>query len=140
MLNKQSPWFKVSAVVVLFLVLALMATCLAPLAHSAATKPRPNSLGLSQSYQNPMVYMFGTIEHYDMLSNATVVNFKPFGASLLDTESILFCGNLSRDLTGADNTTLYIFTYRQQTSRTYHGIGCHDVFHIFQIEGDGSDR
>ena len=133
MLNKQSTFAKVSTAIVLFLILALMATCLMPLAHGATTHPRPNSLGLSQTYQNPYVYMLGTIEHADVLSNATVVDFKPFGASLLDIESILFCGDLSRELEEGDNTTLYVFTYRQQTTQMYHGIGCHDVFRILQL-------
>lgn len=133
MLNKQSTFTKVSAAIVLFLLMALMATCFAPLARGTTSRPRPNSLGLSQTYQNPYVYMFGTIDRADVLSTATIVDFKPFGASLLGTESILFCGDLSRDLEGGDNTTLYVFTYRQQTSRTYHGIGCHEIFRILQL-------
>src|SRR5882762_4332819 len=117
MLNKQSTFTKVSAAIVLFLLMALMATCFAPLARGATTRPRPNSLGLSQTYQNPMAYMFGTIEHVDSFSDATNVVFKPFGASMLATEPIFFCGNLDKELEEATAETLYIVTYRVQTGR-----------------------
>lgn len=129
----KSMFAKVSAGIVLFFILLLLGTCAMPLAHGSVARPRPNSLGLSQSYQNPYVYMFGTIDHADILSNVTVVYFKPFGASLLDTESVLFCGDLSQELTGGDNTTFYVFTYRLQTRRLYHGVGCHEVYRVLQL-------
>lgn len=129
----HSTFAKVSAAVIIALIFLMMGSCLIPLAHGATTRPRPNSLGLSQSYQNPMTYMFGTIDHVDFLSNASIVTFRPFGASMLDTEPILFCGDLTDQLEGGTNQTLYVFTYRLQGSRTYHGIACHEVYRILTL-------
>ena len=112
---------------------ALMLTCGAELSHGATTQPRPNSLGLSQSYRSPMTYMVGSIEHVDSFSEATNIVFKPFGASMLDTETILFCGNVEKDLEGGTNQTLFVFTYRANASRMYHGVACHEVYRILQL-------
>lgn len=129
----HTTFAKVSAAIIIALIFLMMGSCLIPLAHGATTQPRPNSLGLSQSYQNPMAYMFGTIEHIDSFDKATNVVFKPFGASMLDTEPILFCGDIVGQLEGSDNTTLFVFTYRQQPSRMYNGVACHDIFRILQL-------
>ena len=126
----KSTFAKIGAGVILILILLMMISCLIPLAHGSATSPRPNSLGLSQSYENPYVYMVGTVTHVDAFSNVTNVTFQPFGASLLDTETILFCGNLVNEFDGG----MYIVAYRQQARRTYRGVACHEIYKIIQIE------
>jgi hypothetical protein len=124
---------KVAAAGFLAVLAALMLTCGAELSHGATTQPRPNSLGLSQSYRSPMAYMVGSIQHIDSFSEATNVVFKPFGSSMLNTETILFCGNIERDLEGGTNQTLFVFTYRANASRMYHGVACHEVYRIMQV-------
>jgi hypothetical protein len=79
-----------------------------------------------------MSYMFGTVEHIDAFSQATNVVFKPFGASMLDTEPILFCGDVERLFDGKPTTT-YIVTYRQQASRLYQSVACHEVYRVFAL-------
>lgn len=124
---------KVGVGALLALIGALMLTCGAELSHGSTIQPRPNSLGLSQSYRNPMAYMVGSVEHVDSFSEATNVVFKPFGASMLDTETVLFCGNIERELEGGTNQTLFVFTYRQNPSRMYHGVACHEVYRVLQL-------
>lgn len=130
----HSTYTKIAAAIVILLMFAMMGSCLVPLAHGSTTSPRPNSLGLSQNYQNPYVYMFGTIDHVDLLSNVTIVTFKPVGASMLDTEPIMFCGDLEDDLKNGDTETLYLFTYRLSGKQSYHGIACHEVYRVLPLD------
>ena len=125
----------IGALIILVALTTAMLTCFVSLSHGATTRPRPNSLGLSQSYTNPYVYMFGTIQHIEEFGKATSVTFRPFGASLLTTQEILFCGNLSM-LENATEDTFYIFTYRQVASQTYRGVACHDLFRVTELSGD----
>ena len=129
--NYTKPTFaRVSAAILIFLIFFMMGSCLVPLARSSTTNPRPNSLGLSQSYRNPYVYMVGTVVHVDAFSTATNVTFQPFGASVLDTETILFCGNFVNEFDGG----LYLVAYRQRATRLYHSVACHDIYQIIQLE------
>ncbi len=126
----KSTFAKISAGVILIFILTMMISCLIPFAHSATTAPRPNSLGLSQTYENPVTYMVGSVTHVDGFSKATSVTFQPFGASLLDTETILFCGDLVNEFDGGT----YVVAYQQRARRMYRGVGCHDIYRIVQIE------
>lgn len=129
----QSTFAKVSAAIILFFILAMMGSCLIPLAHGATTQPRSNSLGVSQTYENPFEYTFGTVDHIDALSNATVITLKPFGSSLLNNEALLLCGDLTKEFENDTTGSMYIITFRRVTTRTYHGIGCHDVYKIILL-------
>lgn len=126
----KSTFAKISAGIILIFILLMMMTCVMPLAHSSTTQPRPNSLGLSQSYENPYVYMVGTVTHVDAFSNVTNVTFQPFGASVLDTETILFCGDLINEFDGR----MYIVAYRQRARRAYRGVACHEIYKVISIE------
>jgi hypothetical protein len=132
----RSDRFKrIGGIVILALVLGMFLAFFVAFAHGTTTtpSPRPNSLGLSQSYTNPYDYMFGTIEHVDAFTQATNVVFKPFGASLLNTQTILFCGDLTKDLEGGDSNTLYLFAYRHLPTRMYSRVACHDVYRVLEL-------
>ncbi len=104
----------------LILVFAIFCHC--------TTQPRPNSLGVPQIYDSPWMYMIGSPSSVDVFSNGehyyTNVEFKAFGASMLNTVPILFCGN---QRTLFKDKKLRAVTYRIGATRNYQGIGCHDL-------------
>ena len=93
-----------------------------------STQLRPNSLGIPQVYDSPWAYMVGSPANVTMFSSGgrfyTNVEFKAFGASMLNTVPILLCGNqkaLFKD------GRLRAVTYRIGATRNYQGIGCHEL-------------
>jgi len=72
--------------------------------------------------------MIGSPSSVDVFSNGehyyTNVEFKAFGASMLNTVPILFCGN---QRTLFKDKKLRAVTYRIGATRNYQGIGCHDL-------------
>lgn len=132
---RNRTWLNIGAWFIIAAFVGLMLAFFTVFAHGTTTTPsaRTNSLGLSQTYTNPYEYMFGTIEHVDAFSTVSNVVFRPFGASLLNTQTILFCGDVTKALGDGDTNTLYVFTYRQQASRTFQGVACHDVYRILEL-------
>ena len=106
---------------------ALMLTCGAELSHGA-TQPRPNSLGILQTYTSPWSYMVGAPVRASLYQHGdryyTNVEFKALGASMLNTVPILFCGN---QLSAFGDGRVRAVTYRTEASRRFQGIGCHDI-------------
>lgn len=132
---RSTTFRRIGGLIMLAAVLGMLLAFCSVFSHGTTSVPSPrkNSLGLSQTYTNPYQYMFGTIAHVDEFSTVTNVTFKPFGASLLNTQTILFCGDVTRELGDGDSNTLYIFTYREQASRMFSGVACHDVYKILEL-------
>lgn len=108
-------------------IIALMLTCGAELSHGT-TQPRPNSLGVFQTYNSPYSYMIGAPVRVNLYQYDgryfTNVEFKALGASMLNTVPILFCGNA---LDQFGDGRLRAVTYRTQAARSFRGIGCHEI-------------
>lgn len=92
------------------------------------TQPRPNSLGVLETYDSPWTYMVGSPVTGSVFRDGdnvyTNVEFKPLGASMLNTVPILFCGNEQKTF---NDVRLRAVTYRIRSTRTFRGIGCHDI-------------
>ena len=111
--------------------LALIVTVLVSVGHCATQNARPNSLGVYQTYTNPWSYMVGEpvrVSPFEDNGNYyTNVEFKALGASMLNTVSILFCGN---EVSAFGDGHLRAVTYRTGATRSYRGIGCHEILPI----------
>lgn len=111
--------------VVLLLVMALVSTA------RCAVSARPNSLGVFQTYENPWSYMVGSPVRVNLYESKghyyTNVEFKALGASMLNTVPILFCED--EQAAFADGQ-LRAVTYRIRATRSFQGIGCHEILPI----------
>lgn len=99
-------------------------------------KNRANSLGVTEVYTNPNVYMFGVLtdgtiiggDHDDIYTN---VRFQPYATMGLYDESILLCGNEAESFKGKHGPLL--MTYHRIASRAFKGIACHDLVSVFEV-------
>jgi hypothetical protein len=102
---------------------------------------RPNNLGVEQFYTNPNVYLFGVIScHGDgdcsILKDAherlyTNLKFQPYNTMELYEEPVLFCGNVASYFNGKQGAL--VITYRRQATLNYKGIGCHELYSVFEV-------
>jgi hypothetical protein len=131
-MNKLDKIIVVLTYAVVFMFLGITA---AVMAHCSTTGNRPNSLGISQSYDNPVAYFVGSPrainEFYEHGRSYTNVSFAPFGASMLDTESLLFCGNQTEMFNRDD---VLLVAYRRRAERSYQGVACHEVYRVIAVQ------
>ena len=125
---------KIAAVLFLSLLMAMMLTCGAQLSRGT-TSSRPNSLGAPQEYQSPYSYFLGSARKVTILGSDekafTNVEFAPYGASMLNTETIMFCG----DVAGGWDTRTKVYVYRRIPHTSYQGVACHELIRVFNVEG-----
>ncbi len=95
---------------------------------------RPNSLGVTQFYTNPNMYMFGVIVDGRVMDGATLIRFQPFETMSLYTEPILFCGDVSEQF--ANKRGPMVVTYSRVAHRLYRGVACHEIGSIFEVHND----
>jgi hypothetical protein len=121
-MNKATVVFVIGVV---FLIMAVT-----NLGHCAVSA-RPNSLGVFQTYENPYTYMVGAPVHVELFEAKghfyTNVEFKALGASMLNTVPILFCDD---EQSAFADGQLRAVTYRIRATRSYQGIGCHEILPI----------
>ena len=119
-------FFWIVGLVAAFLLLSQQGYC--------ATTARPNGLGVLQTYENQYTYMVGSPARVGLFEHNgnyyTNVGFKAFGASMLNTETILFCGDLTGTFTDG---RLRVVVYRTQAAHAYQGVGCHDILRVMFI-------
>lgn len=131
MTKKILDEYIIAPLVVILLILSLVLLMSCPVAQAETVENRKNSLGVLQTYDNPWAYMVGSPVHVDLFeSNGTYytnVVFKALGASLLNTQTLLFCGN---QLSAFGDGRLRAVTYRNSATRSYRGVGCHEVLPI----------
>jgi hypothetical protein len=105
--------------------------------HAAITgKNRANSLGVTEVYTNPNIYLFGVLtdgailagDHDDLYTN---VRIQPYATMSLYDESILLCGNEAGSFKGKHGPLL--LTYHRIASRAFKGIACHDLISVFEV-------
>ena len=133
MMNKEAA----SATLLALFLGALILLLLAIPAHCSATSgdKRINSLGVTQTYENQFIYMFGSPSSVSVFEDKgrlfTNVSFKPFGATLLYHENVWFCGN-QEALFG--DTALRIVVYRRTAERVYKGTACHEMLKVVEVD------
>jgi hypothetical protein len=102
-------------------------------AFGTTTAPRPNNLGVLETYQNPNFYLVGLPVDGQILDGRfTNIRFQPYAAAALFDESILFCGDVSEQFDGKVGPV--VVTYRKQASGMYRGVGCHTLVSVFTVK------
>ena len=93
---------------------------------------RPNSLGVSETYQNPVTYLFGLPKDGQVLDGRfTNIRVQPYATPILFDQSTLFCGDVSSMFDGKVGPV--VITYRTQAAGMYQGIGCHELISVFTV-------
>jgi hypothetical protein len=114
------------------LIIALALLCVREL-HCSTTHPRPNILGVNETYQNPNTYLLALpVEGQIIDERFTNIRFAPYNAAALFDESILFCGDVTDEFKGKNGTL--VITYLTQASGMYRGIGCHKLVSVFELK------
>lgn len=135
----EYPVTSVREFVKLLLCLVLFTLLIVQLAHCepSVSKPnRPNSLGVDQLYVNPNVYLFGSPVGGELIRGErneiyTSVRFQPYNTMALYDESVLFCGDVAHDFNNKQGAL--VVTYSRRASRSFHGIGCHNLDSVFVV-------
>lgn len=127
-ISKVTAWF--------FIVLALPLLIDSARAHGTTTPaPRPNSLGVHETYQNPNTYILALPLDGQILDGRfTNIRFAPYAAAALFDQTILFCGDVTEQFEG--KTGPVTVTYRTQASGMYRGVGCHELISVFMVHFD----
>ena len=101
---------------------------------SVTPQPRPNSLGVKETYQNPNTYLLALPVDGKVLDGRfTNIRFQPYESPVLFDESILFCGDVTEEF--MDKPGPLVITYRTQASGMFEGIGCHTLVSAFTVNG-----
>jgi hypothetical protein len=106
--------------------------------HCTTTNNRPNSLGVSEVYQNPYAYLLAEPIEVTLLdgSKYTNVRFWPYATPALYEETVLFCGDQSDYFSREP----IILTYEKQAHSMYQGIACHKLVGAISITGLDKDE
>jgi hypothetical protein len=113
---------------------ALLFTLAVARAFAVPSKPRPNTLGVSEIYQNPNTYLIAEPVEVTFMRDEkeriyTNVRFQPFNTAAFFDESILFCGTVE-DLKRLPMAV----TYLTRASLMYKGIACHEFVSAYEIK------
>jgi len=101
--------------------------------YATTAQPRPNSLGVYETYQNPYSYLLALpVDGQIFDGKYTNIKFQPYAAAALFTPTILFCGDVTGYFNGKHGPVVIV--YRTQSSAMYRGIGCHDLMGVFMVE------
>ena len=123
----------VVALMILALTFLVLIAVQIAMGHASNTNLRPNSLGVSETYQNPNTYLFGLpIEGTVLDESYTQILFKPYAAPALYTTTILFCGNVQDQFVNRP----MVITFRTQASGKYQGVSCHALISTYEVKGD----
>lgn len=109
-------------------------------ASGSVTHPRPNSLGLAQTYTNNNVYVLASAVDITLLGGGyyTNVRLKPFNTPMLYDESTLFCGDVRAsffDPSGKAYTEPLVITYDRIGHHMFQSLACHDLVSAVPVKG-----
>ena len=126
-MSKFAAWFFI------IFVLLFMFGVVVSIAHGSTTPaPRPNGLGVSETYSNPNTYLLALpVDGQIFEGRFTNIRFKPYATSDLFDETVLFCGDVTEMFAGKTGTV--IITYRTQASGKFQGVGCHTLIGVFEV-------
>jgi hypothetical protein len=96
---------------------------------------RPNSLGVTESYQNPNTYLLALPVDATVLDGGKyiAIRFEPFYTAALYDETVLFCDGNSVDQFQGKSGVL-IITYETRAHQMYKGIACHHLIAVFEVK------
>jgi len=122
------------SIILLLLGFLLFAAFLSVLSHGMPTKARPNTLGVSDFYNNPYTYLLAKpIDGQVFSGGYTNIRFAPYAAADFYDLSILFCGDVSDQFDGKSG--VLVIVYKIQGTHKYRGIGCHELVGVFEVKG-----
>lgn len=125
--RKVAAWFIITAAVAFGLLVFK--------AFGSTTQPRPNSLGVEETYQNPNTYLVALpIDGQILDGRFTNIRFAPYATADLYDETVLFCGDVSGQFNGKKGPL--VMTYWTQASGKFQGVGCHDLISVFEVKVD----
>jgi hypothetical protein len=107
----------------------------ASMAHCTKAAPRPNSLGIEESYTNPNTYLLAVPLEAVALEDGkyVTIRFAPYNTYALYDESILFCDVDSvRKFEGKSGVV--VVTYETRAHTMYRGLGCHELISVFEVK------
>ena len=122
----------VAGLIALALAFLVIAAVMIATGNASVPKSRPNSLGVAQFYNNPYTYLFGLPIEGKYVDGNLNVRFQPYASADLFDESILFCGDASGKFKGKKGPL--VITYRIQSGHMVQGIGCHEIFSVFEVK------
>jgi hypothetical protein len=124
-------WLCVAFVLALLFAIALF--FLSEPVHASNMAPRPNSLGVQETYQNPNTYLLALPVAAQVLDGRfTNIRFQPYKAAALFDESVLFCGDVTDEFRGTSG--VLVVTYLTRASGRYEGVGCHNLQGVFEAK------
>jgi hypothetical protein len=127
--TKIGVWF-----FIVFVLLFLMSVAVS-IAHGTTSAPRPNSLGVQETYQNPNTYLLAfPLDGQILDGRFTNIRFAPYAAAVMFDQSILFCGDVTEQFEGKPGPL--VVTYKTQASGMYRGVGCHELVSVFTVHSD----
>ncbi len=127
MINKKvATWIVIGTAIILALAVTR--------AFAVPTKARPNSLGVSEIYQNPNTYLIAEPIEVTFMRDEkeriyTNVRFQPLNTAAYYDESILFCGAVE-DLKRVPLAVIYL----TRAGRMYRGIACHEFIAAYEVK------
>jgi hypothetical protein len=124
----------VAGVIALALAFLVLAAVLIATGRASTAKARPNSLGVSEVYQNPNTYLIAEPVEVTFMRDEkeriyTNVRFQPFNTAAYYDESILFCGSVE-----AFKRVPMAITYLTRAGRMYKGIACHEFVSAYEMK------
>jgi hypothetical protein len=116
-----------------WLIVFLFVLSMLTFGHCDITKKIPNSLGVSEVYQNPYAYLLAMPIEGQLLDGGkyTNIRFWPYATPALYEETILFCGDVSEHFSREP----IVVTYEKRAHQTYQGIACHNLIGAISLKG-----
>lgn len=126
-MRKVGSWI----VLILALLWVLALVCLQ--LHAEPAMPRPNSLGVEQTYTNTNTYLLAVPLEANFLQGKYVsIRFAPYNTTALYDETVLFCGTDLSEFEGKNGVV--VVTYETRAHVMYKGIGCHRLVSVFEVK------
>ena len=129
-MSKFAAWF-----FIIFALLFMLGVAVS-IAHGSTTPaPRPNGLGVSETYSNPNTYLLAMpIDGQILDGRFTNIRFAPFATPDLYDETVLFCTDVTPLFAGKSGTVIVV--YRTQASGKYRGVGCHELLGVYEVKAN----
>lgn len=113
---------------------ALLFTLAVARSFAVPSKPRPNSLGITEIYQNPNTYLVAEPVEVTFMRDEkeriyTNVRFQPLNTAAYYDESILLCGVIE-DFKHLPMAIIYT----TRSGRMYKGIACHEFVSAYEVK------
>lgn len=124
----------VAGLIALALIFLVIAAIMIATGNASPTKARPNTLGVSEIYQNPNTYLIAEPVEVTFMRDEkeriyTNVRFQPLNTAAYYDESVLFCGSVEE----FKHLPMAII-YLTRSNRMYRGIACHEYISAYEVK------